>query len=173
MEQARPLVARTPRFLDKEGSAFPIRHDWPEPASLAAGPYPASEALLGRFVVDDDYFSPVWAGLPVALWEDHDHVYIEADLPGVDAEEVEVSVEDSKVFIRGARKPEVSRSYLYDGRSYGRFERAITLPEPVDGGRVEVGLNRGVLSIALHKSPKAGFAGDHRGVRRADALTPA
>jgi HSP20 family molecular chaperone IbpA len=120
---------------------------------------PASEALVDRFIGDDDYFSPVWAGLPVALWEDHDHVYVEADLPGVDEEDLDVSAEDSKVFIRGERNPEACGGHLYDGRSYGPFERVITLPEPVEDGQVEVWLSRGVLSIALRKCARATIAG--------------
>jgi HSP20 family molecular chaperone IbpA len=146
----------------------PIRRDGPNLASPgAAGPRPASDALLDRFVGDDDYFSPVWAGLPVSLSEDHEHVYVEADLPGVDEDDVDVSVEDGKVFIRGERNPEGYHSSLYDGRSYGRFERAITLPEPVDRDQVEVWLSRGVLSIVLRKC--ASFAGNRRG----EVLTPA
>jgi HSP20 family molecular chaperone IbpA len=144
-----------------------MRRNGPAVASPAAGPRPAPKALLDRFVGDDDYFSPVWAGLPVALWEDHDHIYVEADLPGVDEEDVNVSVEDGKLFIRGARNPEACCSYLYDGRSYGRFERVISLPEPVGSDQVEVWLSRGVLAIALRKS--ASFARDRRG----KALTPA
>jgi HSP20 family protein len=138
-------------------------------AAAAAGSPPASDALFDCFVGNDDYFSPVWAGLPVALWEDLEHVYIEADLPGVDEEDVDVSVEDSKVFIRGERNPEECGSYLYDGRSYGPFERVISLPETVDSGQAEVWLNRGVLHIALRKSPEAVIAGE----RRRGTLTPA
>jgi HSP20 family protein len=140
-------------------------------ASLTAGTRPASDAPFDRFVGDDDYFSPEWAALPVALWEDQDHVYVEADLPGVDEEDVDVSVEDGRVFIRGERYPEKCPGYLYDGRSYGRFERVISLTEPVDSGQVEVWLSRGVLSIALCKCAKARDSGDHRGSRREETLT--
>jgi HSP20 family protein len=138
----------------KEGFVHSLRRERPVLASLTAGSRPASDALFDRFVGDGDYFSPVWAGLPVAVWEDHDHVYLEADLPGVDEQDVDVSVEDDKVLIRGERNPAGCRSYLFDGRSYGRFERVITLPEPVDTGQVEAWLNRGVLSIVLRKGSK-------------------
>jgi HSP20 family protein len=165
-----------PRFrqtLEKEGLVLSTRRDRPVPAATTAGSRSASDALFDRFVGDDDYFSPVWAGLPVALWEDHDHIYLEADLPGVNEEDVDVSVEDSKLFIRGERNPEECRGYLFDGRSYGRFERVISLPEPVDSGQVEVWLNRGVLSIALCKRLDATIAGERRGARRGETLSPA
>jgi HSP20 family protein len=148
-----------------------IRRDRPALASPTAGSRPSADALFDRFVGDDDYFSPVWAGLPVALWEDHDHIYLEADLPGVNAEDVDVSVEDSKLLIRGERNPEECHRYLFDGRSYGRFERVISLPEPVDRGQVDVWLNRGVLSIALRKSLDATTAGVRRGARRGETLS--
>jgi HSP20 family molecular chaperone IbpA len=150
---------------------LPIRRDRAVLASLNAGTRTASDTPFDSFVGNDDYFSPVWAGLPVALWEDPDHVYVEADLPGVDEDDVDVSVEDSRVFIRGARVPDNGHRHLYDGRSYGRFERVITLPEPVDSGQVEVWLSRGVLSIALRKCAKAVRAGDRRSTRRGETLT--
>jgi len=153
-------------------SVLPILRGKPALASLTAAPNQTSDALSDRFVGDDDYFSPVWAGLPVALWEDRDHVYAEADLPGVAEEDLDVTVEDGRVFIRGERKPEAYRNYLYDGRSYGRFERVITLPEAVDSDHVEARLNRGVLSIALSKRPTTRIDVACRGGERREALIP-
>jgi HSP20 family protein len=117
------------------------------------------ERLFERFF-DDSFFNygltPEWgAGVPVALWQDEDHVYIEAELPGLTEQDVDVTVHNGMLFIRGERKPEEGRQYLYNGRTYGRFERVLTLPEAVDADNVQAELTNGVLRVALPKSPAA------------------
>jgi HSP20 family protein len=105
----------------------------------------------------DDGGSPnrAWAGMPVALWDDEDHFYIEAELPGVMDREVDVTVHNGMLFIRGERRPEEGRRYLYNSRSFGRFERVITLPEAVNADDVHATLKDGILSVTLPKSPEA------------------
>jgi HSP20 family protein len=57
------------------------------------------------------------------------------------------------LFIRGERKPEQGRQYVYDGRAWGRFERAVRLPDEVDANGIQAELSRGVLRLTLPKSP--------------------
>jgi HSP20 family protein len=91
----------------------------------------------------------------VSLWQDDDHIYVEADLPGMADEDVEVTVHMGVLFIRGERKAEPGRQYLYNGRTWGRFERAITLPDEVDTEAVQAELTQGVLRVSLPKRPEA------------------
>jgi HSP20 family protein len=92
--------------------------------------------------------------VPISLWHDEDHVYVEADLPGMSEQDVEVTVHRGVLYIRGERKFEEGRRYLYDGRNWGRFERAITLPDEVDTANVQAELSQGVLRLVLSKSPE-------------------
>jgi HSP20 family protein len=124
-------------------------------APMAAGPINRLDALFDRFFGDDGILAQGWAGVPVSIWEDDDRIYVEAELPGVTDKDVEVTVHNGLLFIRGERKPEEGRKYLYNGRYHGRFERVITLPEAVDSDDVQARLMDGVLSIALPKSPQA------------------
>ena len=68
---------------------------------------------------------------------------------------VDVTFHGGRLFIRGERRPEAGREYLYDGRSYGRFERVIALPGGIDTDHVRAELKDGVLRLALPKSPEA------------------
>jgi HSP20 family protein len=115
------------------------------------------EGLFDRFF-DDAVFGfgtrAVEAALPISLWHDEDHVYVEADLPGMTEEDVEVTVHKGVLYIRGERKAEEGRQYLYDGRTWGRFERTITLPDEVDADAVQAELSQGVLRLTLSKSPE-------------------
>ena len=96
-----------------------------------------------------------WSGVPLGMWEDEDHLYIEAEVPGLKQEEIELTVHKGMLYIRGERKPTEGRTYLYDGRSYGRFERVISLPETVDPDSVQAELSNGLLLIRFKKSPTA------------------
>jgi HSP20 family protein len=115
------------------------------------------DGLFDRFF-DDAFFGfgarAVEAALPIALWHDDDHIYVEADLPGMTEQDVEVTVHQGVLSIRGERKPEPGRQYLYDGRTWGRFERAITLPDEVDADAVQAELSQGVLRLTLSKKPE-------------------
>lgn len=113
------------------------------------------DALFDRLLSEDDLLDPMGSSVPLAMWEDEDHIYVEAELPGLTDKDVEIMVHNGMLFIRGERKREQGRSYLYNGRSYGRFERVITLPEAVDTEAVQAKLTNGVLSITFPKSPEA------------------
>lgn len=125
-------------------------------APTAAGPVNRLETLFDRVFGEDGGFpGQSWAGMPMAMWQDEDHFYLEVEMPGVAEQDVDLSIHKGTLTIRGERKPAENRSYLYDGRSYGRFEQVIGLPEAVDAEAVQAKLADGVLSIDLPKSPEA------------------
>ncbi len=98
--------------------------------------------------------NPGWPGGPMSLWRDEDHFYVEADLPGVSEQDIELTVHQDVLTIRGERKAAEDRRYLYDGRTWGRFERTITLPEKVQTDGVQAELKDGVLRVVLPVSPE-------------------
>lgn len=106
----------------------------------------------------DDFFAPLTvptlAGLPLSMWEDENHIYVEVDAPGVTEKDIDVSVHEGTLTIRAERKREREGS-LFEGRSYGRFEQQVSLPAQVDADQVEASLANGVLSIRLPKSPES------------------
>lgn len=112
-------------------------------------------SIFDRAFGEDGLSGQAWGGVPVAMWEDDDHVYIEAELPGLTDKDVQITVQGGMLSIRGERKPENRRRYLYDGRAYGRFERVITLPGAVDTGDVQATMTDGVLCITFPKSPES------------------
>lgn len=115
------------------------------------------EGLFDRLFDDNAFglgFRADQAAVPISLWHDEDHIYVEADLPGMSDQDVEVTVHKGVLSIRGERKPEEGRQYLYNGRTWGRFERAITLPDEVNADAVQAELSNGVLRLTLPKSPE-------------------
>jgi len=125
-------------------------------APFATRPFHRFDSLFDHvFGNDGGFMNQAWSEARVAMWEDDDHIFIEADLPGVSDKDVDVTVHNGTLFIRGERKPEGNRRYLYESRLYGRFERIVTLPEAVKTDEVQATLTNGVLRIELPKSPEA------------------
>jgi len=132
-----------------------LRNNYPS-GSVASRPINRLDSLFESFFGDEGGFlGQAWTGAPLAMWEDEDRICIEAELPGVADEDLDITVHNGMLFIRGERKPEEGRRYLYNGRTYGRFERVVTLPEAVETDDVQATMKDGVLRIELPKSPEA------------------
>lgn len=88
------------------------------------------------------------------VWEDAEHLYAEAELPGFRLEDLEIYVTGNQLTIKGERRPPEHESGTWhrQERSYGKFSRMIELPGEVDGDKVEAEFKHGVLSIKLPKS---------------------
>lgn len=98
---------------------------------------------------------PAWVSVPASMWEDDDFLHIEAELPGMSDEDIEITVHNGMLTIRGERKFEEGRRYLYDGRTYGRFARVMKLPEDANPEGVQATLDNGLLRIDMPKRPEA------------------
>ncbi len=93
---------------------------------------------------------------PAALWEEGDCFHVEADLPGVQRESLELTLEKNILRISAERQaPEAERTYWHNERAFGRVERSITLPETVDPDSIEASLKDGVLLVKLRKRPES------------------
>ena len=81
-----------------------------------------------------------------------------AEVPGIDAKDVEVSVVDRMIRIAGEKKEErqeKDREYTYSERSYGTFERQIAAPPDADLQKIKAKVKKGVLEITLPKDKSA------------------
>lgn len=126
------------------------------PFSPLGSSYNRLDSLFDQFFGEDGESARAgWtrSGAPVSMWHDDDNVYVETELPGVDEKDVEATIHDGVLLIKAARQPVEGRTYLYNSRSFGRFERAIVLPELVDSDRVEASLSAGVLRLVMPKHP--------------------
>ena len=92
------------------------------------------------------------------VYETDDKVVVTVELPGLKAEDVEVSVEDSTLTVSGKREfsSEVNEeSYHKIERRYGAFSRAVSLPPQVDTAKVDARFADGVLTVEVPKLEKA------------------
>lgn len=97
-------------------------------------------------------------GPAVNIWEDEHAVFVEADLPGVDATTLDVSVtEGNRLSISGERRPIdlPGGAWRRQERGVGTFSRTVTLPTLVDPGQVTAKYESGVLKVTLPKADAA------------------
>jgi len=104
--------------------------------------------------------SSSWRGVfpAVNLYETADAYVLMAELPGIESDDIHVSLERSTVTIEGERKIDYANlegaSLHRRERQVGRFRRAFELPALIDGEKVEAVHQNGVLLLRLPKSPE-------------------
>jgi len=92
----------------------------------------------------------------VELGETDQEIRVTAELPGLDEKDVEITVEDGVLTLRGEKRSEVEdRDCGYSERSYGRFERRIGLPRGVDRDKANATFRNGVLTVTLPRKEAA------------------
>jgi HSP20 family protein len=111
----------------------------------------------------------------VNVREETDAFYVEAEVPGLAQDQIEVLIRHgTELTLQGERKPVSSETgtWHYRERGDGRFQRVLTLPAPVDADKVQARLEQGVLRLVL---PKAESVKPHRIPVRGgngEAITP-
>jgi len=100
-----------------------------------------------------------FAEVPAVDMVDKEGAYeITAELPGMDEKDVEVTLAEGGLTIKGEKqeeKEEKRKDYYLHERHFGSFERLIRLPEGVDTDRIEATFKRGILTVTLPKTPEA------------------
>lgn len=116
------------------------------------------DTVLGRLfrgTTDGGILAPY----AVDVREDGDQIVVEAELPGFNKDQVDVTLENSVLTISADRSEERSEGntgdFLVKERRYTRFQRSFTLPPTVDEGSVNAKLDNGVLTVTLNKRPEA------------------
>ena len=93
--------------------------------------------------------------------EDDKNIFIEAEIPGVKKGDINISLQDNILTIKGEKKSlnkeKKEKSYFRSERSYGSFTRSFTLPAEVNPDKVDAKFEDGILNITLtkiHPQPK-------------------
>lgn len=101
-------------------------------------------------MTDSGGFAP-----PMDVVEKKDIIVVKAELPGINPEEIEISVTGDTLTVRGEKrheKKEEGEGYLRRERIFGSFSRMITLPAHVKPDKCEASYESGVLAIRLQKA---------------------
>ncbi|MGD9286444.1 MAG: Hsp20/alpha crystallin family protein [Desulfobacterales bacterium] len=103
--------------------------------------------------MDDDTNMGMW-NPAVDLYEQDDHFVIKAELPGVDKKDISIDLKDRVLTLSGERSHEneaKEENYYRRERSFGKFQRAFTLPAEVDSDKIKAEFRDGLLRIEVPK----------------------
>jgi HSP20 family protein len=90
----------------------------------------------------------------VNISEDKDHLYVRAELPGINPKDLEITIHQGNLILRGERQipaEDKEANYHRRERESGTFRRVIALPMPVDPGKVDASYKDGILTVKLAK----------------------
>jgi HSP20 family protein len=92
------------------------------------------------------------------IYETESSLVLQADLPGFNAKDIDIVVENSVLTIRGERQTDAKvqpEAFHRMERSYGKFSRSFTLPASVNAQNIQANYTNGVLSVTLAKAEQA------------------
>lgn len=124
------------------------------------------EELAGfRRLFDEPFVGGLRESVQVGEWkplmdvvETKDGIALKVEVPGIKQEDINISLEDNTLTVKGERKHESAvneEGYTRFERSYGSFQRSVLLPPTVDADRVKATYKDGVLEIQLPKREEA------------------
>jgi HSP20 family protein len=102
------------------------------------------------------YNSDLWPAVDIS--QDENQITINAEVPGCEPDDIDVSVTDNTLIITGEKKQqtvEKEKGCYHVERTYGNFRRELSLPSDVDTEKIDAACKNGVLSITLPKTEKA------------------
>ena len=116
--------------------------------------------------VFDRFFESRWEDMPalgdwvpkVDVSETKDAVVVKAEIPGMEAKDVQASLQENVLTITGEKRHEQEEKderFHRVERSYGSFTRSMQLPAGVDAGKVNASFKNGVLTVTLPKTDRA------------------
>jgi len=110
-----------------------------------------------RGTTDEDSTLAAWTPA-VDIAERDDAYLVKVELPGVNKDEVKITLESNILTIRGEKKQEQEtkkENYHRVERSYGSFQRSFTLPTTVKSDKIDASYKDGVLMVTLPKAEEA------------------
>ena len=94
----------------------------------------------------------------IDVYDSQDNFQVKADLPGMKKEEIEISLQDNNLTIKGEKKKDnevKEKDYYKTERFYGSFSRILRFPAAIDAEKIDARYENGVLTVTLPKKEEA------------------
>jgi HSP20 family protein len=95
---------------------------------------------------------------PIDIVEKDNHYEVTAELPGLDAKNIDLQLSEGVLTIKGEKKEEKeekTKDRYVSERRYGSFRRSLRVPSSVDADKIEASYKSGILTVTLPKSAEA------------------
>lgn len=141
-EEAEELIAEEEAAIEETGT------DEIAPATMEA-----SKPKEG-----EDWLADYEGQLNIDMYQTKDNVIIKSTIAGVRPEDIDITVANDMVTIKGSRKKEETVSqddYFYQECYWGNFSRSVIIPVDIDSENIEADLKDGILTVVIPKAAKA------------------
>ncbi|MCC7356715.1 MAG: Hsp20/alpha crystallin family protein [Candidatus Doudnabacteria bacterium] len=121
-------------------------------------PQTAAPVANGRDRKEEEWLSDYEGQLNIDMYQTKDNVIIKSTIAGVRPEDIDITVANDMVSIKGARRKEENVSqddYFYQECYWGNFSRSVIVPVDIDSETIEADLKDGILTIIIPKAAKA------------------
>jgi HSP20 family protein len=98
--------------------------------------------------LESEYFAPM------EVFDRDGHTVVKLEVPGVEMKDIDISLADGMLTIKGEKKHEEEikeENYYHSERSYGSFRRTLLVPKGIDESKVSATFDSGVLEVSLPK----------------------
>jgi len=102
----------------------------------------------------DDSSSKEEGQLAIDVYETENDIVVQSTIGGIKAEDLDISIEDDMVTIRGSRENKIEKEgkkYFYQECYWGAFMRKLILPEEVDASKSKAVIKEGILTLSMPK----------------------
>jgi len=107
---------------------------------------------------EEDWMSDYEGALNIDMYQTKDNVIIKSTIAGVRPEDIDITVANDMVSIKGSRQKEENVSqedYFYQECYWGNFSRSVIVPVDIDSEHIEADLKDGILTVIVPKAAKA------------------
>ncbi len=140
-------------LVDSEDIAY---EDAP-PEEVAVHEAPVAEATPAE-QREEDWMSDYEGALNIDMYQTKDNVIIKSTIAGVRPDDIDITVANDMVTVKGTRQREESianEDYFYQECYWGSFSRSVIVPVDIDSENIEADLKDGILTVIIPKAAKA------------------
>ncbi len=144
-----PEILEEEVIEEEEGIAVEVPVDAPE-----SKPAPVRTEVSQH----EEWLSDYEGQLNIDMYQTKDNVIIKSTIAGVRPEDMDITVANDMVTIKGARKREEAigdDDYFYQECYWGNFSRSVIIPVDIDSEHIEADLKDGILTVVVPKAAKA------------------
>jgi HSP20 family protein len=114
---------------------------------------------MGWDLLDDDRWGQIDESDGLSVYETDDQVIVEAKVPGVSEEEIDIDYQDRNLVIRASHQEseeeKKGKKVVYRSFSESNYAYSAQIPCPIDPKRIKAGLSKGILTVKLDKAEEA------------------
>jgi HSP20 family protein len=119
---------------------------------------PVTELPVTKDKREEEWLSDFEGQLNIDMYQTKDNVIIKSTIAGVRPEDIDITVANDMVSIKGTRRKEENvpqDDYFYQECYWGNFTRSVIVPVDIDSEQIEADLKDGILTVIIPKAAKA------------------